>query len=264
MSKPIQQQVARLVWHANYSLKRSFSAVTNAAANAMPTPNPNYSGQGSLNKNWIHPPDALIYGRVEYTVKLLGDVPVDQAKGTEVIKGAIQVLRFNLSVKKSTGFKLQKVELHINVDGVNIVDAKTKMVLHKYPLHRISFCADDKNDKRLFAFIARQQSSLPNTDAAAIGCGSNAAAEHGAGQRHHCYVFLSDKLAEEITVRLRLVQHRTPEDPVSVRIRPEQVSYSLQIRALVIRDPFHTRTPDIALSTLIPLLFSSPSARLSI
>lgn len=68
------------------------------------------------------------------------------------------------------------MELQINVDGVNVVDSRTRMVIYRYPLHRISFCADDKQDKRVFSFIAKQDSNT-----------------------HRCFVFLSDKLAEEIT-----------------------------------------------------------------
>merc|ERR1712240_680384 len=42
----------------------------------------------------------------------------------------------------------------------------SKKILHQYPLHRISYCADDKAEK------------------------------------HTCFVFVSDKLAEEITLTI--------------------------------------------------------------
>ena len=45
------------------------------------------------------------------------------------------------------------------------------MVLHRYPLHRISYCADDKSDKRMFTFIAKAADT----------------------NKHFCYVFGSDK-----------------------------------------------------------------------
>ena len=44
--------------------------------------------------------------------------------------------------------------------------------LYSYPLHRISYCADDKRDKKLFAFIAKDSGA----------------------QRHSCYVFECDKM----------------------------------------------------------------------
>lgn len=44
--------------------------------------------------------------------------------------------------------------------------------MHQYPLHRISYCADDKGEKRFFSFIAKEADS----------------------ERHMCFVFVSDKL----------------------------------------------------------------------
>ncbi len=73
------------------------------------------------------------------------------------------------------------MELHVNVDGVTMIDQKTRMIMYKYPLHRISFCADDKQDKRVFSFIAKQADG---------------------GEKHNCFVFLSEKLAEEITLTI--------------------------------------------------------------
>lgn len=52
--------------------------------------------------------------------------------------------------------------------------------MHEYPLHRISYCADDKAEKRFFSFIAKDADS----------------------NKHTCFVFLSDKLAEEITLTI--------------------------------------------------------------
>uniref|UniRef100_A0A183GSA9 PID domain-containing protein n=1 Tax=Heligmosomoides polygyrus TaxID=6339 RepID=A0A183GSA9_HELPZ len=88
----------------------------------------------------------------------------------------LQVKPFESS---QSGAKLQKVDIQINVEGVTIVDYKTKTVLHRYPLQKISFCADDKQDKRIFSFIAKSQSDP---------------------EKHECYVFLSDKMAEQITL----------------------------------------------------------------
>ena len=53
-------------------------------------------------------------------------------------------------------------------------------IRHQYPLHRISYCADDKSDKRMFTFIAKSAD----------------------GKSHHCYVFDSEKSAEEITLTI--------------------------------------------------------------
>jgi len=143
--------------------------------------NPDKSGN---NKNWIHSPDTLLNGHVVYLVKFLGDIEVDQPKGIEVVKQGVQKLKFNQQLKKaesgSSNSKMPKAELTISVNGVTIIEPKTKNVLHEYPLHRISYCADDKAEKRFFSFIAKDADS----------------------NRHTCFVFLSDKLAEEITLTI--------------------------------------------------------------
>lgn len=131
-------------------------------------------------RKWIHPPDALQKGHVAYLVKYLGFTEVDQAKGIEVVKEAIRKLKFSQQLKQSEGAKMPKVELTISVDGVAVQDPKTKRISHQHPLHRISYCADDKADKKSFSFIAKEAD----------------------GERHSCYVFCSEKLAEEITLTI--------------------------------------------------------------
>merc|ERR1712210_205380 len=100
------------------------------------------------------------------------------------VKQGVQKLKFNQQLKKaesgSSNSKMPKAELTISVNGVTIIEPKTKTVLHEYPLHRISYCADDKAEKRFFSFIAKDADS----------------------NRHTCFVFLGDKLAEEITLTI--------------------------------------------------------------
>ncbi|XP_043465817.1 PTB domain-containing engulfment adapter protein 1-like [Leptopilina heterotoma] len=139
---------------------------------------------GTTGRNWIHPPDALQKGHIAYLVKYLGSTEVDQPKGIEVVKDAICKLKFNQQIRKSEGTKTPKVELTISIDGVAIQEPKTKTspkrILHQYPLHRISYCADDKGEKRFFTFIAKEEDA----------------------ERHMCFVFVSDKLSEEITLTI--------------------------------------------------------------
>nr|XP_045620032.1 PTB domain-containing engulfment adapter protein 1-like isoform X2 [Procambarus clarkii]XP_045620033.1 PTB domain-containing engulfment adapter protein 1-like isoform X2 [Procambarus clarkii] len=134
----------------------------------------------NANKNWIHPPEALQKGHIAYLVKFLGSTEVDQPKGIEVVKEGIRKLKFNQQLKKAEGSKTPKVELTVSIDGVAIHEPKTKRNLHQYPLHRISYCADDKAEKRFFSFIAKEADS----------------------DKHTCFVFVSDKLAEEITLTI--------------------------------------------------------------
>lgn len=150
------------------------------SANNKNQPNKN----GGTSRNWIHPPDALQKGHIAYLVKYLGSTEVDQPKGIDVVKEAICKLKFNQQLKKSEGTKTPKVELTISIDGVAIQEPKTKTtpkrIMHQYPLHRISYCADDKGEKKFFSFIAKEEDA----------------------ERHTCFVFVSDKLAEEITLTI--------------------------------------------------------------
>ncbi|XP_017158866.1 PTB domain-containing engulfment adapter protein 1 isoform X5 [Poecilia reticulata] len=113
-------------------------------------------------------------------VKFLGNTEVEAPKGTEVVKDAVRKLKFQRHIKKSEGQKIPKVELQISIYGVKILDPKTKDVQHNCQLHRISFCADDKTDKRIFTFICKDSES----------------------NKHLCYVFDSEKCAEEITLTI--------------------------------------------------------------
>ncbi|XP_025018679.1 PTB domain-containing adapter protein ced-6 isoform X1 [Tetranychus urticae] len=130
--------------------------------------------------NWIHPPDALQRGHVAYLVKFLGKTEVDQPKGIDVVKEGIRKMKFSQHLRRAEGTKTPKVELTISVDGVAIQTPKSKKISFQYPLHRISYCADDKSDPKFFSFIAKEAES----------------------DRHSCFVFVSDKLSEEITLTI--------------------------------------------------------------
>ncbi|XP_031676594.1 PTB domain-containing engulfment adapter protein 1 isoform X1 [Oncorhynchus kisutch] len=125
-------------------------------------------------------PEALAKNHIVYNVKFLGVTEVDQPKGTDVIRIAVRKLKFQRHIKKSEGHKTPKVELQVSIYGVKLLDPKTRDVQHNCQLHRISFCADDKTDKRIFTFICTE----PET------------------KKHICYVFDSEKCAEEITVSI--------------------------------------------------------------
>uniref|UniRef100_A0A8C9S1F4 PTB domain-containing engulfment adapter protein 1 n=1 Tax=Scleropages formosus TaxID=113540 RepID=A0A8C9S1F4_SCLFO len=131
-------------------------------------------------RSWMHTPEALAKHHITYNAKFLGSTEVDQPKGTEVVRDAVRKLKFQRHIKKSEGLKIPKVELQISIYGVKILDPKTKDVQHNCQLHRISFCADDKTDKRIFTFICKDLES----------------------NKHLCYVFDSEKCAEEITLTI--------------------------------------------------------------
>ncbi|XP_028924888.1 PTB domain-containing engulfment adapter protein 1 isoform X5 [Ornithorhynchus anatinus] len=131
-------------------------------------------------KAWMHTPEALSKHYIPYNAKFLGSTEVDQPKGTEVVKDAVRKLKFARHIKKSEGQKTPKVELQISIYGVKILEPKTKGIQHNCQLHRISFCADDKTDRRIFTFICKDSES----------------------NKHLCYVFDSEKCAEEITLTI--------------------------------------------------------------
>ncbi|GMT19259.1 hypothetical protein PFISCL1PPCAC_10556, partial [Pristionchus fissidentatus] len=139
------------------------------------------SGKIERKQTWVHSPDVLLYGSVTYTLRLVGTKAVNKPKGTEIVREAIHAIHFQNENRRAetshTDAKLQKVDMRINVDGVTILDAKTKDLLYRYPLKRVSYCSDDKEDKRYLAFIANDGDSSKST----------------------CLVFLSDKMSEEIT-----------------------------------------------------------------
>ncbi|GMR42240.1 hypothetical protein PMAYCL1PPCAC_12435 [Pristionchus mayeri] len=155
-------------------IRRSIST-TNTVQTTVP------SGRIEKKSTWIHSPDVLLYGSVTYTLRLVGTKPVNKPKGTDIVREAIHAIHFQNENRRAetshSDSKLQKVDLRINVEGVTILDAKNKELLFRYPLKRISFCSDDKQDKRYLAFIANDGDSSKST----------------------CLVFLSDKMSEEIT-----------------------------------------------------------------
>ncbi|KPP56813.1 PTB domain-containing engulfment adapter protein 1-like [Scleropages formosus] len=133
-----------------------------------------------MDKSWMHTPEALAKHHITYNAKFLGSTEVDQPKGTEVVRDAVRKLKFQRHIKKSEGLKIPKVELQISIYGVKILDPKTKDVQHNCQLHRISFCADDKTDKRIFTFICKDLES----------------------NKHLCYVFDSEKCVRRLRCNL--------------------------------------------------------------
>ncbi|XP_022114250.2 PTB domain-containing adapter protein ced-6 isoform X1 [Pieris rapae] len=158
-----------------------------------------WQGKGKANgtpngRNWIHAPDALVKGHVAYLVKFLGCTHVDQPKGIEVVKDAIKKLQFTQQLKKSEtkdAAKCKKVEITVSVDGVAIQEPRSNNVMYQFPLHRISYCADDKGAKKYFSFIAKGGSTVNGVN----GHDTNM-------EKHECFVFISTKLASEITLTI--------------------------------------------------------------
>lgn len=124
-----------------------------------------------------------------------------------MVKEGIRKLKFTQQLKKSeSGAKTRKVELTISADGVAIQEPRTHVILHQFPLHRISYCADDKGEKKFFSFIAKQpnqgnSSTLMHAYVIVMFL-LRILVDSDQEDRHECFVFISDKLAEEITLTI--------------------------------------------------------------
>nr|CAD2137677.1 unnamed protein product [Meloidogyne enterolobii] len=108
---------------------------------------------------------------------MLGHVDVSNSKGTAVVQDAIAKLRLQALTKQNeTGQipKSRKVIIQINVNEVNVIDLKTRGIQFKHPINRISYCAKDKQ-KKMLTYIAKNDVD-----------------------KLQCFVFLSDKMAENI------------------------------------------------------------------
>jgi len=123
----------------------------------------------------------LVDGHVAYLVKFLGNVEVEQPKGLDIVRDAIKKLEFQQHLKRTEGEKIKRTELTISIDGVAIREPKTKQNIHQFPLHRISYCADENSERRYLTFITKVQEG---------------------SDRHECFVFISDKFSEEITLTI--------------------------------------------------------------
>lgn len=155
-------------------------------------------------RNWLHAPDVLVNGHVAYLVKFLGSTPVEQAKGIEVVKEAIRRLQFTQQMKKAEGGSnaKTKVEITVSVDGVAIQEPRTQTILHQFPLHKISYCADEKGVKKFFSFIAKTGTGTSTPSLSATSDDTHSS--HSADQegQHECFVFISNKLASDITLTI--------------------------------------------------------------
>lgn len=143
--------------------------------------NGNNKSNNPTPKRWIHDDSLLVIGHVAYLVKYLGHVEVDQPKGLDVVRKSIKMLEFQEHLRRSEGEKIKRIELTISIGGVAIREPKTKKNLHQFPLHRISYCADDKSERKYLSFISKVQDS---------------------SDRHECFVFVSGKLSEEIALTI--------------------------------------------------------------
>lgn len=141
---------------------------------------------------------------------------MEQAKGIEVVKDAIRKLQFAQEMKKAetgTQEKCKKVEITISVDGVAVQEPRTQKILHQFPLHNISYCADEKGVKKFFSFIAKTvkpidggvmngSTAMTGSNGVSSSIGNNSTGGSNTEETHECFVFISNKLASDITLTI--------------------------------------------------------------
>lgn len=135
--------------------------------------------------------------------QFFGNLSVDQPKGIEVVKDAIRKLQFAQQMKKAetgTQEKFKKLEITISIKGVAIQEPRTHKILHQFPLYNISYCADEKGVKKFFSFIAKTVKSKDN--GAMDTNGYNGSSSSKPEETHECFVFISNKLASDITLTI--------------------------------------------------------------
>nr|XP_006629417.2 PREDICTED: PTB domain-containing engulfment adapter protein 1-like isoform X1 [Lepisosteus oculatus] len=115
---------------------------------------------------------ALVDNEVSFTVKFLGQIDVDRADGLQVLNEAAGLLKMSDGTSKMKS-KQQKVSLFLSLNGIDVLNHKTKFMLHSCPMSSISFCGVHQTMPNLFGFVAKSP----------------------AGDRHHCYLFQSTKFS---------------------------------------------------------------------
>lgn len=146
--------------------------------------------------------------------QFLGKCAVDQPKGIEVVKDAIRKLQLSQQMKKfeqqvkkmdqPNSWKAKKVELSVSINGVAVRDAQTQLIMHQYPLYRISYCADEKGEKKYFSFIAKSLEAAGGEGGvvAPTTPGNDSVVPNLEKEKHECFVFISSKNASDITLTI--------------------------------------------------------------
>ncbi|XP_062397134.1 PTB domain-containing engulfment adapter protein 1-like [Sardina pilchardus] len=95
---------------------------------------------------------------ISFTVKFLGRTEVRHPNGMQTLNEAAgSLLKPDKNDKEKT--KKSKAYLFLSVSGIDILEYKTKFLIHSCRLDSVSFCAVYQTMPKLFGFIAKNQAS---------------------------------------------------------------------------------------------------------
>lgn len=139
---------------------------------------------GVKKRKWLHPVQAIEEGKVSYSCKLLGSMPVrmdSKEQGSGIVRDCVKTLKSEAFQKKERGETIPDVSFNVSDKALRIQEAKSKNILYLHSLHYISYCTDEKNEgNNIFAYIARESGTKAQT----------------------CYVLEVDNLAREMAATL--------------------------------------------------------------
>ncbi|XP_012686428.2 PTB domain-containing engulfment adapter protein 1-like [Clupea harengus] len=143
---------------------------------------------------------------ISFTVKFLGRVEVHRPQGMQTLNESAGVL-LNPDKNDTETAKKRKAYLFLSQKGIDILEHKTKFLIHTCTLDAVSFCAVHQTMPKLFGFVAK----------------------HLTSDKYHCYMFQCKKFSH-LVVSLIGDMFKASEQRVAVRGSRDLVVEALQLR----------------------------------